>query len=614
MQKKISTSLVASFLLATTNLYSVENLETITVTSATKSEQSIQNVTSNVEVITKEEIEERHFTTVSEALNTLSGINVTSNGGLGKGTSVFMRGFDSQRILVLIDGINYNDFTGISGAAFEHLMITDIERIEVIKGAQSGIWGADANAGVINIITSSAKEGTNSNILTEYGSYNTKKINAGVSHKNKNYDVKLNVARLDTDGFSSQSPSGSDIDNFEDDGYENTSINLKTGLNINENNRIELSHNIINTKSEYDNNVYNLDYSKNLIKSANSKGDELKTKNSYSSLAYLNKNDFSDLKFYTNYSKINRDDPTGDTKEFDGTLKEFGSNITIPYLNESSFVQLGVDDKITNHKNDVNKELNNEGIFATNSTKFNNTIFTQSLRHDNYDLFNDKTTGKIGIKHYFMDDLSLATNYGTAYNVPTFYKLYDSYAGNNDLEPETTKSKDISLAYKDFSLTYFHNNIDNMIEYNSNTYQYYNMSEEITLKGYELAYKKDLIEDTFVGIAYTKLSAKDENNMDLQRRAKDSVKFGVDYYGITKTHLNFNGEYVGKRKEYDFGTYDIKAETGNYTLWNSIVNYEINKTFSTYLKVNNIFNKYYQTVDGYATAERSAYLGLKANF
>ena len=175
MQKKISTSLVASFLLATTNLYSVENLETITVTSATKSEQSIQNVTSNVEVITKEEIEERHFTTVSEALNTLSGINVTSNGGLGKGTSVFMRGFDSQRILVLIDGINYNDFTGISGAAFEHLMITDIERIEVIKGAQSGIWGADANAGVINIITSSAKEGTNSNILTEYGSYNTKK-------------------------------------------------------------------------------------------------------------------------------------------------------------------------------------------------------------------------------------------------------------------------------------------------------------------------------------------------------------------------------------------------------------------------------------------------------
>ncbi|NCB13690.1 MAG: TonB-dependent receptor, partial [Erysipelotrichia bacterium] len=176
MQKKLSISLVASFLLATTNLFSAQSLETITVTSATKTTQSIKDVTSNVDVITAQEIEDRKFTTVSEALNTLAGVNVTSNGGIGKSTSVFIRGFDSQRVLVLIDGINYNDFTGLSGAAFEHLMITDIERIEVIKGAQSGIWGADANAGVINIITSSAKEGTNSSILTEYGSYNTKKL------------------------------------------------------------------------------------------------------------------------------------------------------------------------------------------------------------------------------------------------------------------------------------------------------------------------------------------------------------------------------------------------------------------------------------------------------
>ena len=90
MQKKLSISLVGSFLLAT-NLFSAQSLETITVTSATKSTQSIKDVTSNVEVITKEDIAERHFTTVSEALNTLAGINVTSNGGLGKGTSVFMR-------------------------------------------------------------------------------------------------------------------------------------------------------------------------------------------------------------------------------------------------------------------------------------------------------------------------------------------------------------------------------------------------------------------------------------------------------------------------------------------------------------------------------------------
>ena len=88
----------------------------------------------------------------------------------------------------------------------------------------------------------------------------------------------------------------------------------------------------------------------------------------------------------------------------------------------------------------------------------------------------------------------------------------------------------------------------------------------------------------------------------------------MDYYGINKWHFNVNGEYVGNRVQYAYGTHNISAETGNYTLWNSVVNYDINKTFSTYVKVDNLFDKYYQTIDGYATAERSAYLGLKAKF
>lgn len=232
--KKISTSLVASFFLAT-NLFSTDTLETITVTSATKTEQSIKDVTSNIDVITTEEIEEKHYTTVVDALNTIPGISFTSNGGIGQPTSVYLRGMDSNKTLVLIDGIRYNDPTGLSGANFAHLMITDIERIEVIKGAQSSIWGADASAGVINIITKKAKEGTFTNISTEYGSYNFKKVNAGVSHKNKKFDVKLNVLRVDTDGFTSISPKGSDIDDFEDDEYKNTSIDLKAGYNFNEN-------------------------------------------------------------------------------------------------------------------------------------------------------------------------------------------------------------------------------------------------------------------------------------------------------------------------------------------------------------------------------------------
>ena len=609
MQKKISTSLVASLLIAT-NLYSTENLETITVTSATKSTQSIKDVTSNVEVITKEEIEERHFTTVSEALNTLAGINVISNGGLGKSTSVFTRGFDSQRILVLIDGIRYNDFTGISGARFEHLMITDIEQIEVIKGAQSGIWGADANAGVINIITSSAIEGTHGSIAVEFGSYNTKTLITNLSHKTKKFDLKLGLSKISSDGFTSQVPQGGDIDNYEDDGYKNTTINAKTGFNINDNNRLELSHSTLNAKSEYDKGAFN----STIAEKANAEGYELETKNSYSSVDFLNTNEYSKINAYSNYTRINRDDPKGFTKKFDGTLREYGLNTTIPYLNEKSFLLLGADYKVTNHKNDVKKELNNKAIFITNSITVGKTIFTQSLRYDKFDLFDNKTTGKVGLRHNFSDDLYSSINYGTSYNVPTFYKLYDAYAGYSDLQPESTKGTDVTLGYKGLTLTYFYNTITNMIEYNSSTYKYYNMDDKVTLQGVEVGYKNEIMDDLIANINYTFTSAKEDNDKRLQRRAKDSLKFGFDYYGIDKFHFNVNGEYVGDRVQYDFGTYNVSANTGNYTLWNGVVNYEINKTFKTYVKFDNILNKKYQAIDTYGTAERSAYIGLKATF
>ncbi len=610
MKNKKSTivKLITSLLLST-NLYSSQELSIITVTSATKSEQSIQDVTSNIEVITKEEIDERHFTSVSEALNTLPGINVVSNGGLGKSTSIFMRGFNSQRILVLIDGIRYNDFTGINGARFEHLMISDIEQIEIIKGAQSGIWGADANAGVINIITSSAKNGTNGNINLEYGSYNTKKLNLKVSHKNDKYDISLGIIRLDSDGFTAVAPKERDIDDFEDDGYENTTINFKAGYNFNSDNRLELSHNRINTKSEYDNAAFG----STIEQKANGAGYILETKNHYSSLNYINKNKFSDLKVYANYTKIDRDDKKGWTKQFDGSMKEFGLNAKISYA-KNSFVLAGVDYKSSTHKNSIDKTLKNKGTFITNSTNFDKFIFTQSLRYDIYDLFNNKTTGKLGIRYNHNKDLYFTSNIGTSYNVPTFYKLYDGFAGFSNLQPESTKSYDFTIGYKGLNLTYFYNKIDDMIEYNSNTFKYFNMNENITLKGFELAFKKEVIDNLLLNLSYTYTDVKDENNKQLQRRAKDSVKFGFDYYGIKDFHLNLNGEYVGDRIQYDFGTYNISAKTGNYTIWNSVINYDINYDFKVYLKLDNLLNKRYQTIDGYATAERSAYIGMRYSF
>jgi len=132
---KIPIGIVTAFLL-TQNL-AAQDLGTITVSSPAKTEQSIKDVTSDIEVLTSTELEEKHIATVSEALNLLDGIDVISNGGMGTTTSVFVRGFDSKRTLVLIDGIRYNDPICLNGAKNEHLKLDDVSKIEFIKRKQN---------------------------------------------------------------------------------------------------------------------------------------------------------------------------------------------------------------------------------------------------------------------------------------------------------------------------------------------------------------------------------------------------------------------------------------------------------------------------------------------
>ncbi|MCG3701066.1 TonB-dependent receptor plug domain-containing protein [Aliarcobacter butzleri] len=595
--KKISTSLVASFFLAT-NLFSTDTLETITVTSATKTEQSIKDVTSNVDVITAEDIEARKFKTVVEALQTLPGIQVSPSGGIGQQTSVFLRGMASNKTLVLIDGIRLNDPTGLSGANFEHLMINDIERIEVIKGAQSSIWGADASAGVINIITKSAEKGTHGGASVEYGKYNTKTSKATVSHKNENFDAKLSALRVDTDGFSAMTPRGEKAKKYEDDGYENTTANLKLGYNFDQNNRVSTSYEIIDTKVDYDN-------------SPNS-NDRAKTKTHLANVNYENKNDIAITNVYANYTDITREYSYGN---FDGSVKEYGVKSTVPYLSETSFITIGTDYKEFEHENNLDKKYDNKAIYITNTNKFfdDKTIFTESLRYDKYSDFDNKATGKVGVKQYIIDDLNLSSNYGTGYNVPTIYQLFEPAGmwgniGNADLQPEKTKGYDIGVEYKGFSITYFHTKVNNMIDWRNG---YENIEGDSKLKGTEIAYKNYITEDMFFNLNYTNLSAKNADKEDLARRAKDKVGFGIDYYGLKDFHFNINGEYIGTR--YDRANKQ-GASTGNYTIWNGVVDYDINKTFSTYVKLDNMFNKDYQIVDGYATSQRAAFVGLKATF
>jgi vitamin B12 transporter len=605
MNKKLSTSLVASFLLAT-NLLSNE-LDQITVTSATKSEQSIKDVTSNVEVITKEDIEERHFVTIADALNTLAGVSFVSNGSLGNTTSVFLRGMDTQRILVLIDGVRYQDPSNTSGAAFSDLMINDIEKIEVIKGAQSGIWGADAAAGVINIITKDTKIGTNISTNLEIGSFMTKKYGLSVSNKTKLYDVKVSANRVITDGFSAQAVYGKNLGQYEDDGYRNTTINAKAGLNISDNDRLTLNVNHINSFVEYDSFsapdsiqrtdnesvLYSVSYNKNISNHS------IKLNHDISDFQKENLDATFGVKIYNGKTYV--------TELVDNISYAKNSNLIIGASYEEYKADYITTTSTTNEESNSNK-----AVYLTNINNFDKFIFTQSLRRDDYSNFGSKVTGKIGAKYFITNDLSVNGNYGTAYNAPNIIQMLNPWGASNlDLKPEQTKSYDLTLEYKSISLTYFNNDVKDLISWDSTINGYNNTPGTSKIKGYEAKYSKDILKDTLLSLNYTHLSAKNASGQDLGRRPKNQIGLNLDYYGINKLHFNTNATYIGTR--YDFNNKGGR-QTGKYTVWNAVINYDINKDYRVYFKLDNIFDKDYQTIDGYATAPRSGYVGLEAKF
>jgi len=612
---KTTLSLLTATLILNTQAFADDiQLDTITVSTANKTSQSIQDITANVAVITSAEIEDKGYTTVTEALSSIAGISFTSNGGLGGTSAMYLRGMDSRSTLVLIDGIRYNDVTSLSGAPFEHLMIADIAQIEIVKGAQSGIWGADASAGVINIISKKAKEGLHGSAHIEGGSFNRKKYGATLSQNTSDYSIKISHNVIDTEGFTAQAPQGSNIDAFENDGYSNKSTNIQLSYSINESNKIEISHSLIDTDGDYD----TFENPDGLATSS--------TKDSFTSLNFNHVDSFNTFNLYAKRSTFEKDFKSEfSSTDYKGSVEELGFNSKIPY-GEGQFVLVGAEYKKFSQDDSIAKDFDNSGVFVSNHNTFEGimggkTIVTESLRYDSYSTFDNELTGKIGIKHIHgaIKGLVTSLNYGTAYTVPTLYQLYapaSSFGaiGNADLSPESTKSFDVSVAYKDFSLTYFSNTIDNLIEY---TTGYNNVKGESKIDGIEASYLYSVSDDLLFNINYTKLlNAKDKEGETLLRRAEETLNASIDYYGFSKLHLGLDASYIGGRTDIvfnpDFST--SKVQTGNYTLVNFTADYQITDSIQVYGKIENLTDELYQSVYGYATSPRGFYAGLRAKF
>jgi len=611
----ISVALLSS-LNATQNQYT---LKAIGVSASQGTTLNKKDVTDSVTIITKEAIEESRSTTLGEALSQLGNVAITQNGGVGQQASLFLRGMSTGRILVLIDGVRYNNpTTPDAGAELAEIMLYNVERIEIIKGAQSGVWGSDATGGVINIITQKAKEGVHANLRLEYGSFDTKKTSLSASYATEKYDVLVTGLYLGTDGFSAYEPNNADTNygkrydelGLERDSYTNRSLNAKLGYNITDVDRVEASVQQTSSDVNFDNMG-----SDDLLNNT-------QTNNSFYNLSY--KHSGSLHKINANYSLSTFDRETlfsfapAAPYNYEGSVNELRFDDKIAYA-ENSFLRVGFSYQLFEQKEitaNSDKKYSSIAAFATNYNKFElldglNTIVTESIRYDKYDEFDDAFTGKLGVKQFIDADYFISANVGTGFKAPTLGQLYGQFGANPDLKPEKSLTFDLTLGNDTFWITGFYNEITDLIDGPPPSWNFVNIEGKSKLQGFEIGYEDYLFNTLGVAANYTYLETKDANAEELARRPESQLDVRATYYISDTFDIGANAQYIGSR--YDRANRS-GAQTGNYTVVNFVSNVKIDKHISVYGKINNITDEYYQMVDGYATAGRSLFLGLNAKY
>ena len=578
------------------------------VYSATKSIINSANTTDNISIITSQEMKLQGLTTVAQALKTLPGISVTRSGGLGENTSLYLQGMSNKYTLVLIDGVRYNDPTNTSGADLSNILIDDISKIEVIKGAQSGVWGADAASGVINIITKKATVGTHAQVGAEAGSYKRRSMSVGFSKRTRKYNAMLSVLRITQNGFTAQAPKNSDLSQYERDPYRNTTVNLNAGYWINTTNHIEFGYHDINSLTNYD----------TLGPDSNGRAD-YRGKNGYLKYKYYVNRNTIEATLSQSYFHNKQLDATYGIKDSVGKIPSLELKDTLRYGHKNSLV-FGIDSRkrkvyytqvgSAEKKNDDT----NRAIFLNNTIRFDKTILSQALRYDYFSGFEDKITGKLGLKYLFNKNFNVYVNAGTAYKTPNIMDMINIWGTSNfDLKPEKIRTYDTGLNYFGFGINIFRNEIKDMIVWKNS--KNVNIPGTSVLKGVEVSYQQILLEKFLLGANYTYLDAKDKDGNRLLRRPRYQVGFNATYFATKNLNINANGTYVGSRTDKDFSIYPaVNVDTGRYFVLNSKIDYKIDKTWDTYLKVDNIFDKRYQDVYGYATPQRSFYIGVNAKF
>ncbi len=611
--------------------YQLEEL----VVTATKVETPTKEIGSSITVITSQEIAEKQQSSVLDVLRSVPSLDVARSGGMGQTTSVFMRGADSEHTLVLIDGVEMNDPIS-AGRSFDFANLTtdNIERIEILRGPQSTLYGSDAIGGVINIITKTGEGKPNGFFSVEGGSFKSFREAGGLNGGNQRIKYSVGFSRQDTDGISA---AGEKYGNSEKDGYGNTSVSAKLGITPVHNLNVDIIFRRIDAKADIDSIGGPGGDDPNDTTSSTEHYVRAQTRLSLFHNIWDQKIGFS----LTNNSRTYKNETDAahpydsDHSSYDGNIYKFDwqNNFNI---HRTNVLTAGLETEQEKGKSDYystsaygpyssifpEKTARTNGYYLQDQVKLWGSWFTTlGVRLDDHSRFGTKSTYHFASAYVFeKTGTKIKGSYGTGFKAPSLYQLYSTY-GDENLKPEESTGWDLGLEQSlvgqrvTIDATYFHNDFENLVDFNSATYRYTNIAKAKT-QGVELSASIHASESLVLRGSYTYTDTEDKDTgLALLRRARNKAGLDANYRLSTKANLNLGVHYVGKRSDVDYSAYPYpRVEMPGYVLANIAASYNLTRNFQVFCRIDNLLNRDYEEVKGYGTPGISAFGGIRIPF
>ncbi len=617
----------------------VQNLDPVVVT-ATKAPIPLSHVTSAVEVITEADLQKQKFKTVADALRYSPGLAVFSSGGPGTETTIRMRGASHLQTLVLIDGAIVNSATqGFYN--FANLTTDNIERIEILRGAQSMLWGADAMGGVINIITKQGRGPLHASVFSEYGSFQTIREGGQVSGQKGPVDVSMSLSRWDSTGFSTANYRRGAT---ERDAFRNWQASSKVGLTLPRDGRLEFAFRWLNSDVHLDS-------------ISPTPSDVFGSKTRDQELIYTAGYDQRITNWWTQKLTLARaeDQSLFDPGKFRRNLVTGVSSAVTTAPNEtrtlSSRIEVqenfqigkplrliaGYQLREQRGENDTglsNRAVKSNAGFADAQLNVRDRVFaTAGVRHDSYNVFGAATTYRATAGYLVKETgTKIRSSYATGFRAPAINQLFFPNFGNPTLRPEKSRGFDVGVEQRllgnrvHLSGGYFWNRFRDLIvnvsgdpvcaPFSTFLSCPRNIANAVT-KGWEASATFALVRDQpFV----KNLELRGQYTNTLTRNVSDALRLPrwpvdqwsaiLSYQPIDPLVVNLAARYMGSRLNDVLNRQPQRA----FDVWTFSATYDVTKRVQAYTRVENLFDEKYEEILNTGSAVRSIYVGVQVNY